>query len=605
MKLSRIRESFWSFNSFLYSQDMKNKDMTFWDKAKRFFEPLLHYKLLLILSIIKFSLWAIYTLVSVYIIRYALLATEAHNSNNLTILLQVFVAFILVYLSISYIFRRVDWPYLYHDLERYIYTKYIPKIISLDNNYIESLGTGKLVGVVGTWKKQWVESLTWLINQLTKLSITWWVMIGILLYTNWLFWLAIILLLVLAQMMIIMFDANAHKYRKIRTNENAERMRKTVRIIMSRNEILQNNGLKNSINSILESIQKISDANGYINRALFAIFSLVRILSFWIRFFVLWYVWNAVISGNIGQADFVSLLAMIIVFENFLFESTEFYKNFTKDFSDIEKLWEVLDDGPQMEWYSTWLLFTPQKQDIIIDSISYGYNESKVFDNFSLTVKRGQKTALVWASGGGKTTLMKLIAGYLHPESGSISVLGNKLGETALKTYYPHIGYLTQDPGVFDATIRENLLSALTDIWDKKIIEKKLERALKLAHCDFVFDLEYGLDTEIWERWVRLSGGQKQRLAIAKIFLKDPEFILLDEPTSALDSFSEEAITIALDELFRDRTVIIVAHRLQTVRKADDIIVLEWGMVVERGSHSELVDTWGIYNRMLELQSGF
>ena len=104
---------------------------------------------------------------------------------------------------------------------------------------------------------------------------------------------------------------------------------------------------------------------------------------------------------------------------------------------------------------------------------------------------------------------------------------------------------------------------------------------------------------------MRLSGGQKQRLAIAKIFLKDPEIILLDEPTSALDSFSEEQITIALDELFQNRTVIIVAHRLQTVKKADDIIVLEQGKVLERGNHASLVAKNGIYNRMLELQSGF
>jgi ATP-binding cassette subfamily B protein AbcA/BmrA len=197
---------------------------------------------------------------------------------------------------------------------------------------------------------------------------------------------------------------------------------------------------------------------------------------------------------------------------------------------------------------------------------------------------------------------MKLIAGYLHPVRGSISVLGNMLSETALKTYYPHIGYLTQDPSVFDATIRENLISALPSLqrgvpegrgdfvsakteqnpqplrdssFAKELTEQKLISALRLAHCDFVFDLEHGLDTEIGERGVRLSGGQKQRLAIAKIFLKDPEIILLDEPTSALDSFSEEAITIALDELFKNRTVIIVAHRLQTVRKADDIIVIE------------------------------
>lgn len=355
-------------------------------------------------------------------------------------------------------------------------------------------------------------------------------------------------------------------------------------------------------------------------------------------------------------------MTILLMFETFLLDSIEFYKNFTKEFSTIESLWEAIDNWPPIKGYSTGYDFKKQDKDIVIDSITYGYNKTKVFSDFSLTLARGKKTALVGASGGGKTTLMKLIAGYLHPESGSISVLGNNLGETALKTYYPHIGYLTQEPGVFDATIRENLVSALGSFWKElstrdeetedylyawkgskiplislsmkkpkselseakeilslpqkqsdsslqkeptKTTEQKLEKALRLAQCDFVFEMEKWMDTEIWERWVRLSGGQKQRLAIAKIFLKDPEIILLDEPTSALDSFSEEKITEALNTLFEWRTVIIVAHRLQTVKRADDIIVIEWWEVVERGNHDELVMKWWIYNKMLELQSGF
>ena len=322
-----------------------------------------------------------------------------------------------------------------------------------------------------------------------------------------------------------------------------------------------------------------------------------------------------------------------------MYDFVEFYKNFSKEFSDIEKIWEVFDFGPTMKWYLSGNTFLTEKKDIKIQNISYGYNETKVFKDFSLTIAHGKKTAFVWASGGGKTTLMKLIAGYLHPESGRISIMGNKLDETALKTYYPHIGYLTQDPSVFDATIRENLVSAISvmstessvpvtttrhlarKVWkteqdfslrsaslemtETQELEQKLHEALRLAHCDFVFDLEKWLDTEIGERGVRLSGWQKQRLAIAKIFLKNPEIILLDEPTSALDSFSEEQITKALDELFVGRTVIIVAHRLQTVKKSDDIIVIEWWEVVERGDHDELVAKWGIYYKMLELQSGF
>ena len=308
------------------------------------------------------------------------------------------------------------------------------------------------------------------------------------------------------------------------------------------------------------------------------------------------------------------------------------FRKFTREFHHLEKFWSTFDSLTPIHGYSTGSDFKKHNKDITLSSITYGYNESKVFSNFSLTIKRWQKTALVGASGGGKTTLMKLIAGYLHPENWTISVLGNNLGETALKTYYPHIGYLTQEPWVFDATIRENLVSAITekktdthtdtqrndyivpDTNTESIVssvtvsvtqDAMLEKALRLAQCDFVFELEHWLDTEIGERWVRLSGGQKQRLAIAKIFLKNPEIILLDEPTSALDSFSEEKITEALNILFEWRTVIIVAHRLQTVKRADDIIVIEWWEVVERGNHEELVKKWGIYNKMLELQSGF
>lgn len=413
-------------------------------------------------------------------------------------------------------------------------------------------------------------------------------------------------------------------------------------MIMSRNEIIQNDTINNEMSHIYESVQKVSQANDRINRSLFIIFNLVRILTLLLRVWILTIMWHWVFSWQYSLTDFVATMTMVLVFESFLFDSTEFYKNFTKEFVDIEKLWDTFESAPRLKWYSSGNTFAPKPQNIEIKNISYGYNDTKVFDDFSLTIERGKKTALVWASGGGKTTLMKLIAGYLYPESGAISVMGNNLGETALKSYYPHIGYLTQDPSVFDATIRENLVSAVSSVsvmstessvpvtttrylagktWkteqdfslrstplemtETQELEKKVIEALHLAQCDFVFEMEKGLDTEIGERWVRLSWWQKQRLAIAKIFLKNPEIILLDEPTSALDSFSEEKITEALEALFRGRTVIVIAHRLQTVKKADDIIVIEDGMVKERGTHEVLTLKKWIYHKMLELQSGF
>jgi len=163
------------------------------------------------------------------------------------------------------------------------------------------------------------------------------------------------------------------------------------------------------------------------------------------------------------------------------------------------------------------------------------------------------------------------------------------------------VGYLTQEPSVFDGTVIENLLYAV----EKKPSKKQIETIIQQAHCEFIYDLPNGIDTEIGERGIKLSGGQKQRLAIAKIFLKDPKIIILDEPTSALDSLSEQKITEAMHNLFRGRTVLIIAHRLQTVKHASEIIVIDTGKIIERGTHTSLVRKNGYYKKMLDLQSGF
>ncbi len=240
--------------------------------------------------------------------------------------------------------------------------------------------------------------------------------------------------------------------------------------------------------------------------------------------------------------------------------------------------------------------------------------------------------ALIWNSWWGKTTLIKLLAWYIKADSWEILVDWQKLSETSLKSYYQNIWYLTQEPSVFDGTILENLLYGVEqphptlslkerdntnphafgiplDKGDKNrgrdVWQKHLENIISLAKCEFIYDLPKWIETEIWERWVRLSGWQRQRLAIAKIMLKNPKIIFLDEPTSALDSFSEEQVSESLHNLFVWRTVIIIAHRLQTVKKADKILVLESWKIVEEWNHNSLIEQNWIYKKMLDLQSGF
>ena len=615
--------------------------MTFIEKTKLFFAPLRENKLLTLFSCIKFFTWWFNAVVWVLIIRGAVKAIEHNDPILLNHWIKLFILLFFAYLTIGWVFRKTDWPHLYHRVEMWIYNRYLPMLVTLDSNYLESIWTWRIISVIKEGTKTWIDQLSFFIKEITKITVTGGFLIYLLSGIGLSYAFSLVIGLIIIHILIIWIDSYTQKYRRIRTEEKWELSRNLVRIIMSRNEIMQNNSILNEMKNVQWSVSRMANANDKINRSLFAIFNLVRVLTLVLRVWILAIMWHGVFSQTYSLTDFVAVMTMVLVFESFLFDSTEFYKNFTKEFVDIEKLWATFENAPQMKGYSTWKPFSPKNQNIQINNLSYGYNDTKVFSDFSLTIEKGKKTALVWASGGGKTTLMKLIAGYLHPESWNISVMGNVLAETALKSYYPHIGYLTQDPWVFDATIRENLVSAIAEkktntqtvtqrnvsviakneaiqVPEKKSmdrfvprddetqeLEQKLHEALRLAQCDFVFDLEKWLDTEIGERGVRLSGGQKQRLAIAKIFLKNPEIILLDEPTSALDSFSEERITEALDTLFEGRTVIIIAHRLQTVKRADDIIVIEWWQVVERGTHTSLTREKWVYHKMLELQSGF
>ncbi len=290
----------------------------------------------------------------------------------------------------------------------------------------------------------------------------------------------------------------------------------------------------------------------------------------------------------------------------------DFFKNFTKDFIDIEKMWGFFDNTPEMKWYDTWKDFEYKNWKIEIENLTYWYSENKpVFENFDLKLKWWKITAFVGNSWSWKSTLVKLIAWYIRADSWNIIVDDQKINNIKLKSYYKNIWYLTQEPSVFDWSILDNLMYWVNlekNVGNENfhsLQEDRIKKIIKQSKCEFIYDLEDWINTEIWERWVRLSWGQKQRLAIAKIFLKDPQIIILDEPTSALDSFSEEQITYAMHNLFKWRTVIIIAHRLQTVKDADDIILFENGDIKERGTHKELVKLKGQYNKMLELQSGF
>lgn len=517
-------------------------------------------------------------------------------------LLKYYLLFVFLYETIDFCVNKWWWVELIPWTWSTISKKYLKEYVRLDNNFVEIQWTWKLISIIYGWIRQWWLSLRNLIEVWIKVILS--ILFAFYMVTkiSSLYWLVFLVLFILFSLISVYFNGKLRVYRKKR-NENTNIISKQVtKILMNKTEILQ----ANKIDMELENISSLYDIDSKINKDMWVNRTLLkRSPELWISlFFILSYyiLWNMYFNHNIWLNVVVWFGWALILMQRSIADALAFYVNFTKELVIIEKLWDVFENTPQISWYEEWKQFKHNIGEIEIKNITYWYNKKQpVFKDFNLKISWEKITALVWSSWSGKSTLIKLISGYIKADKWDIVIDKQKLNEISLKSYYNDVWYLTQEPSVFDGTVIDNLTYAI----DRELKDWEIDEIIKLAKCEFIYDFSNWINTEIWERWVRLSWGQKQRLAIAKIFLKDPKIILLDEPTSALDSFSEELITKAMHNLFKWRTIIIIAHRLQTVKNADDIILIENWEIKERGIHRELVKKKWIYKKMLDLQSGF
>ena len=309
---------------------------------------------------------------------------------------------------------------------------------------------------------------------------------------------------------------------------------------------------------------------------------------------------NEIMAGRMNTAQFVTFLF-------FLFRSYDPMRKLSRLQNSMEQalaaahhVWEVMDEDVAIPEKTDARDLPALTSEIELRNVSFGYaNETRsVLKDVSLNIKAGTMVALVGESGGGKSTLTKLLPRFHDPRDGSVLWDGVDLRDAKLSSLRHHIALVTQETVLFNDTVRHNIAYGKPEATDAEVQEAA---RIAFAH-DFILEMPNGYDTIVGERGIFLSGGQRQRLAIARAILVNAPVLILDEATSALDAESERLVQQAIANLVRNRTTIVIAHRLSTVRRADIIVVMEGGRIIETGTHAELLDRNGQYRRLYELQ---
>ena len=317
--------------------------------------------------------------------------------------------------------------------------------------------------------------------------------------------------------------------------------------------------------------------------------------------FIVLYGGSLILSGAEGAMSASQFIGFIVIFSQILNPAKSLAKavaSLQRSLVSADRIFAVLDTETEIKEKENAVELQPFEDAIQLENVSFAYSSDLILKNVNLTIKKGQTIALVGQSGAGKTTLANLIPRFYDASEGRITIDGVDVRDCSLRSIYAQMSMVAQEQMLFNDTVYNNIVFGLENVTEEDVIN-----ASKIANAHgFITEMEDGYDTNIGDQGNRLSGGQKQRLAIARAVLKNPAILILDEATSALDTESERLVQDALTNLMKNRTSIVVAHRLSTIQHADQIVVLDKGSIVEQGTHAELTAKNGVYKKLCDLQ---
>jgi subfamily B ATP-binding cassette protein MsbA len=317
---------------------------------------------------------------------------------------------------------------------------------------------------------------------------------------------------------------------------------------------------------------------------------------------VLWQGGRQVLAGSLTAGALVSFLLYALYVAGAVGSLASLFGAYQEAVGAARRVFDLLEtESTVRDPVKPLRLSRPLRGEVVMDNVSFHYNPElpEVLHGVSLRINAGEVVALVGPSGAGKTTIASLLPRFWDVTGGRITLDEIDIRDLSLKELRAAIGIVPQEPTLFSGTIRENIAYAGIGDDGSRPSEEAIQAAAKAAHAvEFIERLPEGFDTRVGERGVKLSGGQRQRIAIARVFLKDPALVILDEATSSLDSESERLVEEAMEDLLRARSTLIIAHRLSTVLRADRLVVIDRGLIVEEGRHQELLASEGVYSRL-------